>query len=104
MLAIEQSYSYTNAKECLPSLLDRVTDNNEVVVITRTNKPDVALIAKDELSSLLETVYLLKSPANAQRLLTALSESKQEDKQPALTQTVDGLLEELGIEQKEKAQ
>ena len=104
MLAIQQSYSYTKARECLASLLDRVADNNEVVVITRTNKPDVALIAKDELSSLLETVYLLKSPANAQRLLTALSESKQEDTQPALTQTVDELLEELGIEQKEKAQ
>ncbi|NET62078.1 MAG: prevent-host-death protein [Symploca sp. SIO2E6] len=69
-----------------------VVDNNEVVVITRSNKPDVALIAKDELSSLLETVYLLKSPANAQRLLTALSESKEEDNQPISTQTVNEFL------------
>jgi antitoxin YefM len=38
----------------------------------------VALVAADELSSLLETAHLLRSPANAERLLRALSRARQQ--------------------------
>lgn len=43
--------------------------------MTRRGHEDVALVPADELSSLLETAYLLQSPANARRLLEALRES-----------------------------
>ncbi len=65
--------SYTKARANLAKLLDETTENREIVIIRRRGKEDVALIAADELSSLVETAYLLRSPANAQRLLSALN-------------------------------
>ncbi|MBJ7298089.1 MAG: type II toxin-antitoxin system Phd/YefM family antitoxin, partial [Dolichospermum sp.] len=53
-------------------ILDQVCDQREIIVIKRRNQKNVALIAEDELSSLLESVYLLKSPENAKRLFRAL--------------------------------
>lgn len=64
--------TYTAARARLASLIDRATDDRETVIITRRGKPGVALIAADELSSLLETAHLLRSPKNAERLLKAL--------------------------------
>lgn len=44
-----------------------------MVIIHRRGAEDVALIAADELTSLPETAHLLRSPANAERLLTMLA-------------------------------
>ena len=74
MLSKERTYS--QVRQNLASTLSDVVDNNAVVVIKRRNGKDVALIAADELSSLLETVHLLRSPKNARRLLDALEQSK----------------------------
>jgi len=74
--------TYTKARENLASLLDKVVDDREVIIIKRRNKPNVALIAEDELASLKETAYLLKSPKNAARLLKALEWSKSRDEAP----------------------
>lgn len=67
--------TYSQARANLASLLDDVTENREVVIIHRRHGADAALIAADELTSLLETAYLLRSPANAERLLTALNDA-----------------------------
>ncbi|MFZ3079294.1 MAG: type II toxin-antitoxin system Phd/YefM family antitoxin [Bellilinea sp.] len=64
--------TYTQAWDGLAKLLDRVTYNREVVVIQRRGEEEVAMIAASELASLIETAYLLRSPANAKRLLSAL--------------------------------
>ena len=65
--------TYTHARTHLGALCDEVTDNREIVIIQRRGADDVALIAADELAGLLETAHLLRSPANAQRLLRALA-------------------------------
>ena len=65
--------SYSQARQRLASLLDEVTDDREVVIIRRRNGEPAALIAADELASLTETAHLLRSPANAVRLLDALA-------------------------------
>ena len=65
--------SYTQARARLAQLLDDVTQNREVVVIRRQGHQDAALIAADELSSLVESAHLLRSPVNARRLLDALA-------------------------------
>ncbi len=65
--------TYTQARAGLAKLIDQVTRDREVVVIQRRGRDDVALISAAELTSLMETAYLLRSPANAERLLTALS-------------------------------
>ena len=66
-------FTYTSARRQLASLLDRVTKNHEVVIIQRRGAEDVAMISADELASLTETAYLLRSPQNAKRILSALA-------------------------------
>ena len=97
MIPTTDSIAYTNARNGLASLLDRVSKNSEIVIINRRNKPDVALISKEELDSLLETVYLLRSPANARELFKAIDESKQMDDATVEPQSVKDLCEDLGI-------
>jgi antitoxin YefM len=91
--------NYTKAQENLANLLNQVENDNTIAVIKRPGHKDIALLTADELSSLLETVYLLRSPANARRLLDALEESKQWDTQePPFPYSIDKLCEELNIE------
>ena len=68
-----QTVSYSEARATLATLLDHVTDDQEPVVIARRGKPAVVLVALSELEGYRETAYLLRSPANADRLLTALA-------------------------------
>jgi antitoxin YefM len=75
--------------------LDHVVANRDVVVIQRRGAEDVALIAADELESILETAHLLRSPKNAERLLTALRRAQQRTLEPG---TVDDLLTEVGLD------
>jgi antitoxin YefM len=74
--------SYTEARANLAQLCDRATDDRETVIIRRRGAADVALVAADELSSLLETAHLLRSPRNAERLLTALTRALRGSEPP----------------------
>ena len=87
--------TYTSLRENLAAVLDRVVDDQEVVIVRRRGGKDVALIPADELNSLLETAHLLRSPANAKRLLAALRRAKQGKGKP---QSVDKLRREMGLE------
>lgn len=69
--------TYTQARANLKALLDEVSDSRETVIIHRRGGQDVALIALDELRSLIETAHLLRSPKNAERLLKALARARQ---------------------------
>ena len=70
--------TYGNARENVAAILDQVTSNREIAIIQRPGQEDVSIIAADELSGLLETVHLLRSPANAERLFTALRRAQDE--------------------------
>ena len=83
--------TYTNLRERLASVLDQVSNDQEVVIVRRRGARDVALIPADELASLMETAYLLRSPTNAKRLLAALRRAKQgKDKTAAGGETAAG--------------
>ena len=71
--------SYTEARARLADLLDQVTDDRETIIVSRRGHEPVAMIAADELESLLETVHLLRSRTNAERLLTSLARAKMRD-------------------------
>jgi antitoxin YefM len=86
--------SYTEARANFARLCDRAAADRETVIITRRGAADVALIAADELASLLETAHLLRSPRNAARLLTALNRALQRTEAP---ETVAGLRQDLGL-------
>ena len=79
-MAIQTTYTHARAK--LASLLDEVTKNREVVIIKRRGNEDVALINADELTSILETAHLLRSPKNAKRLLASLDKVKKASGKP----------------------
>jgi antitoxin YefM len=64
--------TYTKARANFAGLCDEVTENREIVVIHRRKGSNVAMIAADELQSLVESVHLMRSPKNAERLLSAL--------------------------------
>lgn len=87
--------TYSEARNNLASLLDRVTDDREVAVIRRRGHEDVALISASELSSLLETAYLLRSPANAERLVKALKRAREDSTKP---KSIEDLKKEFGVE------
>lgn len=86
--------TYTAARANLARLCDRATQDRETVLIKRRGAEDVALIAADELSSLLETLHLLRSPANAERLLAALNDALAGKGTP---EPVDVLRRDLGL-------
>ena len=91
-MSIEVSYS--EARNNLASILDRVTDDNEVVVINRRGHEKVVMISADELSSVLESLYLLRSPKNAERLQTAIRRAETGKTKPS---SIDDLRKEFGV-------
>jgi antitoxin YefM len=64
--------TYTNARANFAGLCDEVAENREIVIIRRRKGSNVAMIAADELQSLVESVHLVRSPKNAERLFSAL--------------------------------
>lgn len=92
-MAIETTYS--QAREQLKTLMDRAVDDREIVLVRRRSGGAVAMIAADELQSLMETAHLLRSPKNAERLLAALARARGGEISPM---EVDALEEHFGFE------
>ncbi len=86
--------TYTQARLRLAKLCDLVTADRDVVIIQRRGAEDVALISAAELSSLMETAHLLRSPKNAARLLSALSRAREGTTTP---QSLEELRREVGL-------
>jgi len=92
-MAVETTY--TALREKLAGFLDQVTDDREVVIVRRRGARDVALIPADELSSLMETAHLLRSPKNAERLLNSLERSKRGKGKP---ESIESLRRSVGLD------
>ncbi len=95
-MAIERTY--TQARANFKELLDDVVDNRETVIIHRRKGRDVAIIAAQELSGLLETVHLLSSPNNARRLLRSLERAQSGKGKPT---SIQELRAEFGLDDEE---
>ena len=67
-----KAITYTAARENLATTMDRVCQDRAPVVITRNRDQAVVMLSLDESEALEETAHLLRSPANARRLLTAI--------------------------------
>ena len=87
--------SYTQLRDKLASVLDRVTAQQEVVIVRRKGARDVALIPADELKAIMETAHLLRSPKNASRLLRAFRRAGKALGKP---EPLDKLRREMKIE------
>ena len=67
-----KTMSYTESRSRYAEVLDGVVNDREEVVITRAGHPSVVIMSLDDFESLKETAYLMRSPANARRLLDAM--------------------------------
>ena len=69
--------SYSELRNNLASYMDAVCDDRSPLLVTRQNARSVVLISEEEYEGLMETVHLLKSPANAARLMRSIEEANQ---------------------------
>ena len=69
-----QVISYTDARNEMKSVMDRVVHDGETVVVTRRNREAVVMISLDEYNAITETLHLLRSPGNARRLRRAVDQ------------------------------
>lgn len=68
--------SFTEARNGLKSVLDRVVNDADYTIITRRDAEDAVVMSMDHYNSLMETVHLLKSPANAAHLTRSIEQFK----------------------------
>ena len=66
--------NFSEARSGLKSVIDQVIEDADYTVITRRDAPDAVLMSLDTFNSLLETVHLLKSPANAAHLARSIEQ------------------------------
>jgi antitoxin YefM len=65
--------SYSTARAHLAGTMNKVCENHEPVVITRRGEPAVVMLSLADYKAMEETTFLLRSPANAQRLLRSIA-------------------------------
>jgi len=73
-LSLMHTVTYSEARENLKSVIDKVAADRAPVMITRQRGENVVLISASEWAGMEETLYLLRSPANAKRLLESIAE------------------------------
>jgi antitoxin YefM len=71
--------TYSDLRENLKARLDAVCDGRTPLLVTRKNGADCVILDKHEYDGLVETLHLLRSPANAARLLEAVAQAEAGD-------------------------
>lgn len=69
-----RAITYTSARNNLARTMQKVSDDQEAILITRKNNSAVVLMSIEEYESLKETAYLMQSPKNAKRLMESIEE------------------------------
>ena len=69
-----QTLSFSEARNRLKFVLDKTVADADIAIITRRNAEDAVVMSLDYYNSLIETVYLLQSPANAAHLAVSIRE------------------------------
>ncbi|MER8182852.1 type II toxin-antitoxin system prevent-host-death family antitoxin [Kitasatospora sp. NPDC094015] len=69
-----KTMTYSESRARYAEVLNAVTDDREEIVITRAGHEPVVIVSLEDYQSLKETAYLLRSPANARRLLASIDE------------------------------
>jgi antitoxin YefM len=72
-----ETISFTEARNNLKSVLDRVAEDADYTVITRRDASDAVVMSIDSFNSLMETVHLLRSPANAAHLARSIAQLRE---------------------------
>jgi antitoxin YefM len=65
--------SYSELRQRLAAVMDHVCDSGTPVIVTRQNARPVVMLSLEEYESMTETLHLLRSPRNAERLLRSVA-------------------------------
>ncbi|WP_239704995.1 type II toxin-antitoxin system prevent-host-death family antitoxin [Mammaliicoccus sp. E-M24] len=65
--------TYSNARRNFKTLIEQVNDNSEAVIVTTKNEKNAVILSEEDYNSIMETLYLQQSPANAKRLNNSIS-------------------------------
>jgi antitoxin YefM len=68
-----QTVDYTKARRHLGKVMDRVSNDGTPILVTRQRGGPVVMMSLAEYNALEETAYLLRSPANAERLIRSIN-------------------------------
>jgi antitoxin YefM len=68
--------NFSDARNSLRTVIDQVVEDADVTVIARRDAPDAVVMSFDHYSSLMETVHLLSSPANAAHLARSIAQAR----------------------------
>lgn len=79
----------TEFRKSLSTVLDKVVDDCEPVIVVRNGKKPTVTISLAEYNSLIETSYLMSNPANAKRLMESIENL---NKGEFVTKTMDELI------------
>ncbi len=71
-----QVISYSEARNALKSVLDSVNDNADVTIINRRDAGNAVVMSLDHYNSIMETLHLMQSPANAAHLMESIAQFK----------------------------
>lgn len=69
--------NFSEARNSLKNVIDQVINNADYTVIARRDAPDAVVMSLDTFNALMETVHLLKSPANAAHLARSIAQYRQ---------------------------
>ncbi len=69
--------TFSEARNSLKQVIDRVVDDADVAVISRRDAPDAVVMSLDTFNSWMETVHLLKTPANAAHLVKSIQQLRK---------------------------
>ncbi len=69
--------SYTELRQNLAGLMDEVCDSRAPLVVTRQGGRSVVMMSLEEFEGMAETLHLLRSPANAARLLASIQQAEE---------------------------
>jgi antitoxin YefM len=67
--------TYTDLRQKLAHYMNRATGDRDAILVTRQGAEPVVMLAQSEYESMLETMHLMSSPANAQRLNQAMAQA-----------------------------
>jgi antitoxin YefM len=74
--------NYSEARNSLKKIIDSVVEDADFAVISRRDAPDAVVMSLDTFNSMMETVHLLKSPANAAHLARSIAQLRKRKAKP----------------------
>jgi antitoxin YefM len=72
-----EALTYTQVRKNFAEAMNSVCENHKPIIITRQNRSPVVMMSLEDYNAIEETLYLMRSPRNASRLLRSIANIKE---------------------------